>query len=63
MRGFVSNLISVTTGNIFGGGFIVAIVYWFIYRRPKTVQGGVIVRRVLGFLMGSTVYPDSRDRR
>lgn len=63
MWGFVSNLVSVTTGNIFGGGFIVAIVYWFIYRRPKMVQGGVTVRRVLGFLMESTVYQDPRDRR
>ncbi|MGB5931467.1 MAG: formate/nitrite family transporter [Anaerolineae bacterium] len=33
--GFVGNLISVTTGNIFGGGFMVALVYWFIYRRPR----------------------------
>ena len=35
MHGFVNNLIVVTTGNIFGGGFLVAVVYWFIYRRPK----------------------------
>jgi formate/nitrite transporter len=34
-HGFVNNLIAVTTGNIFGGGFLVAAVYWFIYRRPK----------------------------
>lgn len=34
-QGFVDNLIAVTTGNIFGGGFLVALVYWFIYRRPK----------------------------
>jgi formate transporter len=32
--GFLGNLFSVTTGNIFGGGFMVAAVYWFIYRRP-----------------------------
>jgi formate transporter len=33
--GFLHNLVAVTTGNIFGGGFLVAAVYWFIYRRPK----------------------------
>jgi formate/nitrite transporter len=33
--GFIGNLISVTTGNIFGGGFMVALVYWFIYLRPS----------------------------
>ena len=35
LQGFIDNLIAVTTGNIFGGGFLVAAVYWFIYRRPK----------------------------
>jgi formate/nitrite transporter len=35
LQGFVNNLVVVTTGNIFGGGFLVAAVYWFIYRRPK----------------------------
>jgi formate/nitrite transporter len=35
LQGFVRNLFSVTTGNIFGGGFMVAVVYWFIYRRPR----------------------------
>lgn len=35
LQGYIGNLISVTTGNIFGGGFMVAIVYWFIYRRPR----------------------------
>lgn len=33
--GFLMNLIAVTTGNIFGGGVMVAVVYWFVYRRPK----------------------------
>ena len=37
-HGFIQNLISVTTGNIFGGGFMVAIVYWFIYRRPENFE-------------------------
>jgi len=35
LQGFIRNLISVTTGNIFGGGVMVAVVYWFIYRRPQ----------------------------
>ncbi len=35
LQGFIGNLVSVTTGNIFGGGFMVAVVYWFIYRRPR----------------------------
>ncbi len=35
LQGFIDNLIAVTTGNVFGGGFLVAAVYWFIYRRPK----------------------------
>lgn len=35
VQGFTDNLVAVTTGNIFGGGFLVALVYWFIYRRPK----------------------------
>jgi formate transporter len=39
LQGFIGNLISVTTGNIFGGGFMVAVVYWFIYRRPRKAEG------------------------
>ncbi|MFO7741398.1 MAG: formate transporter FocA [Anaerolineae bacterium] len=35
VHGFLDNLLVVTTGNIFGGGFLVAMVYWFIYRRPQ----------------------------
>ena len=35
LAGFGRNLFSVTTGNIFGGGFMVAAVYWFIYRRSR----------------------------
>jgi hypothetical protein len=38
--GFLANLLSVTTGNIFGGGFMVAAVYWFIYRRPHGQRHG-----------------------
>ena len=53
LNGFLSNLISVTTGNIFGGGFIVAAVYWFIYLRPRKVEGQSVVKRVLWLFLGS----------
>ena len=46
LQGLVGNLISVTTGNIFGGGFMVALVYWFIYRRPRE-ESRPIAARVL----------------
>jgi formate transporter len=36
--GLLSNLLPVTIGNIFGGGFMVAVVYWLIYLRPKEVE-------------------------
>lgn len=35
LSGFAGNLLSVTIGNIFGGAFMVAAVYWFVYRRPR----------------------------
>jgi formate transporter len=35
---FVNNLIPVTIGNIIGGVFFVALVYWIIYLRNKTVK-------------------------
>lgn len=35
LAGFVGNLIPVTLGNIVGGGVLVAVVYWFIYRREE----------------------------
>ncbi|MDY7078704.1 MAG: formate/nitrite family transporter [Chloroflexota bacterium] len=56
LHGFIGNLISVTTGNVFGGGFMVAVVYWFIYRRPKESGGRKFwVKQVLGlFLTTST---------
>jgi len=38
LPGLIKNLVSVTTGNIFGGGFLVAAVYWLIYRRPRGVK-------------------------
>ncbi len=34
--GFAGNLLPVTLGNIVGGSVMVALVYYVIYRRPKT---------------------------
>jgi hypothetical protein len=48
LQGFMSNLISVTTGNIFGGGFMVAVVYWFTYRRPQEGRSRSAARTALG---------------
>ncbi|MFB0546888.1 MAG: formate/nitrite transporter family protein [Anaerolineae bacterium] len=36
--GFLRNLIPVTIGNIFGGGFMVAVVYWLIYLGPEETE-------------------------
>jgi formate/nitrite transporter len=35
VNGFLRVLASVTLGNILGGGVLVALVYWFVYLRPK----------------------------
>jgi formate/nitrite transporter len=53
-QGFIHNLIAVTTGNIFGGGFMVAAVYWFIYRHPQETEKGFTARQVLGLLFSSS---------
>ncbi len=40
VRGFlIDNLLPVTIGNIIGGAVLVALVYWFVYLRPRG-QGG-----------------------
>lgn len=54
LQGFIGNLISVTTGNIFGGGFMVAVVYWFIYQRPREAKRPFRARQVLRLFLGST---------
>jgi len=54
LQGFAANLISVTTGNIFGGGFIVALVYWFIYLRPQRSESPAAVRQLFGILTPQT---------
>jgi formate/nitrite transporter FocA (FNT family) len=51
MQGLAGNLVSVTTGNIFGGGFMVAVVYWFIYRRPLEGRGQTAARRVIDLFL------------
>ena len=38
LSGFLGNLLSVTTGNIFGGAFLVAFVYWFAFLRSRELQ-------------------------
>jgi formate/nitrite transporter len=47
LEGFLNNLLSVTTGNVFGGGFMVAVVYWFIYRRPQGTGRRFSIRQVI----------------
>ena len=32
---FVNNLIPVTLGNVIGGGFFAAILYWVVYLKPQ----------------------------
>jgi formate/nitrite transporter len=38
LAGFSRVLLAVTVGNIIGGGVLVALVYWFVYLRPKRGQ-------------------------
>ena len=33
--GFLANLLPVTIGNIIGGGLMVALVYYLVYRRQR----------------------------
>jgi formate/nitrite transporter len=58
LQGFLGNLISVTTGNIFGGGFMVAVVYWFIYRRPLEGEERITARTAFGLFL-SPRRPDN----
>jgi formate transporter len=54
LQGFLNNLLPVTIGNIFGGGFMVAVVYWFIYRRPKETEKRFGVRQVLDLFLATS---------
>lgn len=62
LGGFLANLLSVTTGNIFGGAFMVAAIYWFVYRRPQIAGGGMQARRVYDLFFGSAVVEDVVER-
>jgi formate transporter len=62
LQGLVGNLVSVTTGNIFGGGFMVAVVYWFIYRRPQEEESRLSARNVLELFL-SFHQPGSPTKR
>ena len=33
LGGYLGNLVPVTLGNMVGGGILVALVYWLVYRR------------------------------
>jgi formate transporter len=62
LQGLVGNLVSVTTGNIFGGGFMVAVVYWFIYRRPQEEKSRISARKVFDLFL-SPHQPGSPTKR
>ncbi len=63
MQGFIKNLVAVTTGNVFGGGFMVAVVYWFIYRRPRETERRFRVQDVFNlFLSPSSVRIQKSNR-
>ena len=65
LLGFVENLVSVTTGNIFGGGFMVAAVYWFIYRRPRETGIHFGIGQVLDLFLAppALTSPAEREKR
>ena len=62
LQGFIGNLISVTTGNIFGGGFMVAAIYWFIYRRPQGAGRRFGARQVFELFLGSPAVQNPTKR-
>jgi formate/nitrite transporter len=55
LQGFLANLVPVTIGNIFGGGFMVALIYWFIYRRPQGRR--LRVKQLVELLLGPSSAP------
>jgi formate/nitrite transporter len=60
-QGFIiKNLLPVTIGNIFGGGFMVAAVYWFVYRRPL-VGKHYGIRQIIDLFVGSPESQSGRD--
>lgn len=63
LQGFVWNLVSVTTGNVFGGGFMVAAAYWFIYRRPREADRQFGVRQILELFLGTSTVAAQEPRQ
>jgi formate transporter len=61
LLGFLGNLLPVTIGNIFGGGFMVAAVYWFIYLRPKQAGRRFGVRQVFELFAGSSTTEEVQN--
>jgi formate/nitrite transporter len=62
LAGLARNLVAVTTGNIFGGGFMVAAVYWFTYlRHRERPQRGIGVRAV-ELLLAPHKAEDAQER-
>jgi formate transporter len=62
LLGFLANLVSVTTGNIFGGGFMVAVVYWFIYRRPRETGKHFRAGQVLDLFLATPAFKPPIER-
>jgi formate/nitrite transporter len=61
LLGFVGNLLPVTIGNIFGGGFMVAAVYWFTYLRPKQAGRQFGVRQIAELFVGSPTTEEAQN--
>lgn len=59
--GFLGNLVPVTIGNIFGGGFMVAAVYWFIYLRPQQQERAFGIRQVFELFVGSPAPQEGQN--
>jgi formate transporter len=62
LQGFAHNLLAVTTGNIFGGGFLVAAVYWFIYRRPREASKHFRASQMLDLFLAPPAAKSPTDR-
>jgi formate/nitrite transporter len=61
LLGFLGNLLPVTIGNIFGGGYMVAAVYWFIYLRPKHASQQFGVRQIFELFVGTPTTEDVQN--
>ena len=53
----IGNLLPVAIDNIFGGGFMIAAVYWFTYRRAK-VGKTYGPKQVVEFFVGAPANQD-----